>query len=52
MHPAALHGDPLGQPAATPAKGRAVVDAAAQQLALLLQEIARLPLSTLRERSD
>ena len=38
--------------AATPAKGRAVVDAAAQQLALLLQEIARLPLSTLRERSD
>ena len=38
--------------AATPAKGRAVVDAAAQQLALLLQEIAWLPLSTLRERSD
>jgi creatinine amidohydrolase len=28
-------------------KGRAVVEAAGQQLALLLQEVARLPLSTL-----
>ncbi len=33
--------------AATADKGRAVVEAAAQQLALLLQEISRLPLSTL-----
>lgn len=31
-------------------KGRAVLDAAAQQLALLLQEIARLPLSTAVQR--
>ncbi len=36
--------------AATAAKGRAVIDAAAQQLALLLGEIADLPLSTLVER--
>ena len=33
--------------AATAEKGQALVDAAAQQLALLLQEIAQLPLSTL-----
>ncbi|MES2183610.1 MAG: creatininase family protein [Pseudomonadota bacterium] len=33
--------------AATAAKGRAVVDAAAQQLALLLEELGQLPLSTL-----
>ncbi|CAN5913888.1 creatininase family protein [soil metagenome] len=33
--------------AATAVKGRAVVDAAAKQLALLLAEVARLPLSTL-----
>jgi len=32
--------------AATPEKGRALVEAAASQLALLLQEFARLPLST------
>ncbi|MFL6693284.1 MAG: creatininase family protein [Ramlibacter sp.] len=32
---------------ATAAKGRAVVDEAARQLALLLDEVARLPLSTL-----
>jgi creatinine amidohydrolase len=35
---------------ATAAKGQAVVDAAARQLALMLQEIAALPLSTLVER--
>jgi creatinine amidohydrolase len=34
--------------AATAAKGRKVVDAAAAQLALLLVEVARLPLSTLQ----
>ena len=33
--------------AATADKGRAVVDAAALQLALLLAEVARLPLSVL-----
>ncbi len=37
---------------ATAAKGRAVIDAAGLQLALLLQELARLPLSTLVERPD
>jgi creatinine amidohydrolase len=36
--------------AATVEKGLALVDAAAQQLALLLQEIAQLPLSTLVSR--
>ena len=36
--------------AATADKGRAVIDAAAQQLALLLQEIAQLPLTTLQDR--
>lgn len=35
---------------ATPDKGGAVVDAAARQLALLLQEVAQLPLTTLVER--
>jgi creatinine amidohydrolase len=35
--------------AATAAKGQAVLQAAAAQLALLLQEIARLPLSTLSQ---
>ncbi|HEY1226227.1 MAG TPA: creatininase family protein, partial [Ramlibacter sp.] len=35
---------------ATAEKGRAVVDAAARQLALLLQEVARLPLTTLVDR--
>jgi creatinine amidohydrolase len=35
---------------ATAAKGRAVVDEAARQLALLLDEVARLPLSTLVDR--
>ena len=33
--------------AATAEKGQALVNAAAEQLALLLQEIAQLPLSTL-----
>ena len=37
---------------ATAAKGRAVIDAAGLQLAQLLQELARLPLSTLVERPD
>jgi creatinine amidohydrolase len=32
--------------AATPDKGRALVEAAARQLALLLQELSHLPLST------
>ena len=36
--------------AATAEKGHAVIDAAAQQLALLLQEISQLPLSTLQDR--
>jgi creatinine amidohydrolase len=35
--------------AATAEKGRAVLDAAARQLAALLQEIAQLPLSTLAD---
>ena len=35
---------------ATAAKGQAVVEAAGRQLALLLQEVARLPLSTLIDR--
>ena len=37
--------------AATADKGRAVIDAAARQLALLLQELSHLPLSTLVDRS-
>jgi creatinine amidohydrolase len=36
--------------AATPEKGRAVLDAAGRQLALLLQELSALPLSTLVDR--
>jgi len=35
--------------AATPQKGQALLQAAATQLALLLQEVSRLPLSTLRD---
>ncbi len=38
--------------AATAGKGRAVVEAAGRQLALLLQEVAQLPLSTLVDRPD
>ncbi len=38
--------------AATAEKGQALVEAAAQQLALMLQEISRLPLSTLRDQPD
>ena len=38
--------------AATAGKGQAVIGAAAQQLALLLQEMVRLPLSTLYQRPD
>jgi creatinine amidohydrolase len=37
---------------ATAEKGRAVIDAAGLQLALLLQELARLPLSTLVDQPD
>jgi creatinine amidohydrolase len=37
---------------ATAGKGHAVIGAAAQQLALLLQEMVRLPLSTLYQRPD
>jgi creatinine amidohydrolase len=35
--------------AATPAKGRAVLDAAGEQLAQMLHEFAQLPLTTLRD---
>jgi creatinine amidohydrolase len=38
--------------AATAEKGRVVVEAAGRQLALLLQEVAQLPLSTLVDRPD
>jgi creatinine amidohydrolase len=38
--------------AATAEKGRVVVEAAGRQLALLLQEVAQLPLSTLADRPD
>ena len=38
--------------AATAEKGRAVIDAAGLQLALLLQEVARLSLTTLVEKPD
>jgi len=38
--------------AATADKGRALIASAAQQLSLLLQEVSRLPLSTLVERPD
>ena len=44
-HPQGAAGDAA---AATAEKGRALVAAAAQQFALLLQELSRLPLSTLR----
>lgn len=37
---------------ATAAKGRAVVEAAGRQLALLLQEVAQLPLSTLVDQPE
>mgnify|MGYP000078294577 CR=1 FL=1 len=37
---------------ATAAKGQAVVDAAGRQLALLLQEVAQLPLSTLADQPE
>jgi creatinine amidohydrolase len=37
---------------ATADKGRAVLDAAGRQLALLLQEVARLPLSTLVDKPE
>ena len=43
-HPAGAVGDAA---AATADKGQAVVDAAAQQLVALLQELQALPLSTL-----
>jgi len=45
-HPAGAVGDAA---AATAEKGQAVVQAAAQQLVALLQELQALPLSTLRE---
>jgi creatinine amidohydrolase len=38
--------------AATREQGRALVDAAAHQLALLLAEVSRLPLSTLVDAPD
>lgn len=38
--------------AATADKGQALVEAAAQQLAMMLQEVSRLPLSTLRDGPD
>lgn len=45
-----VHGAAGNAAAATADKGRALVDSAASQLALLLAELARLPLSTLVER--
>ena len=48
-HPAGAVGDAA---AATADKGRAVVDAAAQQLVALLQELHALPLSTLASGPD
>ena len=48
-HPAGAVGDAA---AATADKGRAVVDAAAQQLVALLQELQALPLSTLAGGPD
>lgn len=38
--------------AATADKGQALLEAAAQQLAMMLQEVSRLPLSTLRDEPD
>ena len=40
------HGAAGNAAAATPESGQAVIDAAARQLALLLAEVSRLPLST------
>jgi creatinine amidohydrolase len=48
-HPAGAAGNAA---AATAEKGRLLVDAAGRQLALLLQEVARLPLSTLVDEPD
>jgi creatinine amidohydrolase len=48
-HPAGAAGNAA---AASADKGRALVDAAGLQLAALLQEVARLPLSTLRADPD
>lgn len=48
-HPAGAVGNAA---AATAAKGQAVVEAAAQQLAALLQELAQLPLQTLRPDTE
>ncbi|HTH11181.1 MAG TPA: creatininase family protein, partial [Acidovorax sp.] len=48
-HPAGAVGNAA---AATAAKGQAVVEAAAQQLAALLQEMAQLPLQTLRPDTE
>ena len=48
-HPAGAAGNAA---AATADKGRALVEAAGLQLATLLQEVARLPLSTLRADPD
>ena len=45
-NPAGAVGDAT---AATPEKGRAVVEAAGLQLARLLQEVSQLPLSTLTD---
>jgi creatinine amidohydrolase len=44
------HGAAGNAAAATAEKGRAVLDAAGGQLALLLQELCALPLSTLVDR--
>jgi creatinine amidohydrolase len=46
-----VHGAAGNAAAATVDKGRAVLDAAGKQLALLLQEISSLPLSTLVDRT-
>ena len=48
-HPAGAAGNAAR---ATAEKGRLVVDAAGRQLAALLQEVAELPLSTLRDEPD
>jgi creatinine amidohydrolase len=49
MQDYSAHGAAGNAAAADPAQGRAVLEAAGRQLALLLQEIAALPLSTLAE---
>lgn len=46
------HGAAGNAAAATPEKGRALVDAAGTQLALLLQEFSQLPLSTLVDEAS